>query len=219
MAIAVHEPKVGYGEKLILENLAFTIESGERVAILGRSGAGKSTLLNLIYAKCAPQAALVPQAHALVRTLSVFHNVYMGQLDRHSTWRNLRTLIVPNAVQKAEVEAILSLVGLSEFLFTPTGALSGGQQQRVSVARALYSQRPILVADEPISALDQSQGDRLLTALRQSCDTLVIALHDVRLALAHATRIIALDKGMVWLDAPANTLQWHDLAPLYETSA
>src|SRR5215470_13122632 len=100
----------GYGGRAVLHEIDLTIRTGERVAVMGRSGAGKSTLLNLLYARLADRVALVPQGAGLVKTLSVFHNVYMGRLDRHSTWFNLSTLVWPRRSLVDEVAAVLHLV-------------------------------------------------------------------------------------------------------------
>ena len=81
---------------------------------MGRSGAGKSTLLNLLHARLADRVALIPQAAALVKTLSVFHNVYMGRLDRYPTWYNLRNLVWPTRRDVEEIEGTLELVGLAD---------------------------------------------------------------------------------------------------------
>jgi ABC-type ATPase involved in cell division len=132
----------GYGGRPVLRAVDLTIRTGERIAVLGRSGAGKTTLLNLLYGRLAERVALVPQGSALVKTLSVFHNVYMGRLDRHPTWYNIRTLVWPARGVVGEVAAVLDLVGLRDALFARAGELSGGQQQRASVARALYNGRP-----------------------------------------------------------------------------
>src|SRR5262249_19764577 len=95
VAIALENVTADYGAAPVLNNLSLTIRTGERVAIMGRSGAGKSTLLNLIYRYFPDTVALIPQASALVANLSVFHNVFMGRLDRYSTLYNLRTLVWP----------------------------------------------------------------------------------------------------------------------------
>jgi len=99
----------GYAGRAVLYDIDLTISVGERVAIMGRSGAGKSTLLNLLHTRLADKVALIPQAAALVKTLSVFHNVYMGRLDRHSTWHNLRNLVWPARHDVSEVEGTLDL--------------------------------------------------------------------------------------------------------------
>ena len=215
-AVRVTEAAVGYAGRTVLRDLDLTIRTGERVALLGRSGAGKSTLLNLVYARAAGRAALVPQGAALVRTLSVFHNVYMGRLDRHSAWYNLRNLALPARAEVEAVRAVLREVGLEPEIFRRAGELSGGQQQRVSVARALHNGRPIAVGDEPVSALDAVQGAAVLGRLAARHETLVLALHDVGLALAQATRVLALDGGRIALDAPAADLKPADLARFYE---
>src|SRR6266571_2207736 len=173
----------GYNGRPVLFDIDLTVRANERVAVMGRSGAGKSTLLGLLYAQRPADVALVPQASALVKPLSVFHNVYMGRLDRHSTAYNLRTLLWPAACEVAEVRTVLASVGLNDEIFSPAGALSGGQQQRTSVARALYNGRPILIGDEPVSALDRVQGADVLSLLKCKHQTIVLALHDVHHAL------------------------------------
>jgi phosphonate transport system ATP-binding protein len=182
---------------------------------MGRSGAGKTTLLNLLYRRAAERVALVPQAAALVKPLSVFHNVYMGRLDRCSTWHNLRTLAWPARRDVDAVARVLGLVDLADKIFVKAGELSGGQQQRASVARALYNGRPILIGDEPVSALDRVQGAAVLDRLCERHETAVFALHDIPLALGHADRVIVLDGGRIVLDAPARTLAPADLVPWY----
>jgi phosphonate transport system ATP-binding protein len=195
----------------VLFDIELTVRAGERIAVMGRSGAGKSTLLGLLYAQRPQDVALVPQASALVRPLSVFHNVYMGRLDRHSTAYNLRNLVWPAAGRVAEVREVLTSVGLEGEIFKSAGALSGGQQQRTSVARALYNGRPVLVGDEPVSALDRVQGSEVLALLSRHHKTLVLALHDVHLALEHADRIVVLEHGRKIVDEPASALTANDL--------
>ncbi|WP_331291722.1 MULTISPECIES: ATP-binding cassette domain-containing protein [Methylobacterium] len=120
-----------------------------------------------------------------------------------STLHILRTLVRPARADVAAVEAILDRIGLADRLWARAGELSGGQQQRVSVARALYNGRPILVGDEPVSALDRQQGARILAELARSHETLILALHDMALALSHTDRIVVLEAGRIVLDAPS----------------
>ena len=217
--IVLADAHAAYGGTTVLSGIDLTIRAGERVALMGRSGAGKSTLLGLIHAQVSRDAALIPQASALVRTLSVFHNVYMGRLDRRSTLHNLRTLAFPARADVSEVAEVLGRVGLADALHAKAGALSGGQQQRVSVARALYNGRPILIGDEPVSALDQAQGGSVLARLAERHETLILALHDIALALAHADRIVVLDGGRIVLDRPTRDLDAEALAPFYSAAA
>jgi phosphonate transport system ATP-binding protein len=195
----------------VLFDIDLTVRAGERVAVMGRSGAGKSTLLGLLYAQRPDEVALVPQASALVKPLSVFHNVYMGRLDRHSTAHNLRNLVWPAAPRVAEVRSVLASVGLDGEIFKAAGELSGGQQQRTSVARALYNGRPILLGDEPVSALDRVQGSEVLSLLKTCHETIVLALHDVHLALGHTGRIVVLEHGRKVIDEPSAALTATDL--------
>jgi phosphonate transport system ATP-binding protein len=213
--LELRDATAGYAGRAVLHGVDLTLRPGEHVAVLGRSGAGKSTLLSLIHQRLADSAALIPQAAALVATLSVFHNVYMGRLDRHSAWRNLRMLAFPAREEVAAVRDVLGGVGMQEYLFRRAGALSGGQQQRVSVARALYNGRPVVIGDEPVSALDRLQGAEVLRRLSTRHGTMVLAMHDIGLALAHAHRILVMDDGRIVLDAPAASLTTGDLLPFY----
>src|SRR5215831_11428988 len=213
--IELRRVSAGYGGSAVLHDIDLAIDAGERIAVMGRSGAGKSTLLNLLYARMAERVALIPQTAALVKTLSVFHNVYMGRLDRHPTWYNLRTLAWPARREVTEVERTLELVGLADKLFERAGTLSGGQQQRASVARALYNDRSIVIGDEPVSALDRRQGAEILGKLCGRHDTVILAMHDISLALTHTDRVVVIDEGRIQLDAPAHTVTAADLVPFY----
>src|SRR3954462_14339540 len=108
-AIELRAASAGYPGHAVLRDIELVICAGERIAVMGRSGAGKTTLLNLLRQCAAERVALIPQAAALVKPLSVFHNVYMGGLDRCSTWHNLRTLAGPTRRDIEEVARVLGL--------------------------------------------------------------------------------------------------------------
>jgi len=215
LLLTLRNESAGFGGRAVLHGIDLEVREGERLALMGRSGAGKSTLLHLIYGRLADQAALIPQAAALVGTLSVFHNVYMGRLDRHSAWRNLRMLAWPARAELEAVRIVLDGVGLADTLRSRAGALSGGQQQRVSVARALYNGRPVVIGDEPVSALDRQQGGAVLRRMAETHGTMILALHDIGLALDYADRIVMLDAGRIVLDCPAASVRDTDLLPYY----
>lgn len=213
--LELQDIKASFGNKQVLGPITFQVARGERVALVGRSGAGKSTLLSLIYDQVRSQAALMPQELGLVSALSVFHNVYMGRLSAHSTWYNIANLIRPRRRELEAIRPILEKLGIAEKLRTPTGQLSGGQKQRTAVARSLFQNAEILLADEPVSALDGPLADLVMAALTEQYQTAIIALHDVELALRHTTRVIGIKDGVVALDQPSSRLSPQDLLPLY----
>lgn len=205
----------GYNGTTVLHGISLKIEPGERVALVGPSGAGKSTLLNLLYAQQKQQSALVPQISALVRSLSVFHNVFIGRLHRHSPWYNLLNLVYP---MRAEIEAMLPTLeklGLADKLLTAAGELSGGQQQRTGVARALHHGGQAVLGDEPVSAVDMHQSRIVLEAINEAYDTVLLAMHDVELALQYTDRLIGLRAGRIIFDRPTNGMKASDLDEFY----
>ncbi|MBI3993130.1 MAG: ATP-binding cassette domain-containing protein [Candidatus Lambdaproteobacteria bacterium] len=206
---------VGYSGQTMLHDVSLRIAEGERVALVGPSGAGKSTLLAVLYEHQRAETALVPQDSSLVPTLSVFHNVYMGRLHRHAALYNLANLLRPFPREVAAVRAILRTLGLEEKLFEPVGELSGGQQQRTAVGRALFQGGRVLLGDEPVSAVDGLQARAVLQAINDTYDTVVLAMHDVGLALAFTERIVALSHGRVVLDCSTRGLTPADIKHVY----
>lgn len=201
--------------KQVLGPISLRLQPGDKVALVGKSGAGKSTLIRLLYERIGRRAALVPQDLGLVNALPVFHNVFMGRLDRHATWYSLVTLVRPFRSDRRDVRMILDQLRLSEKLWTPAAALSGGQRQRVAIARAIYRQAPLLLADEPVSALDGPMAHQVMTLLRDSFDTSIVALHDVDLALAYCNRIVGIQDGAIALDETPDRLSATDIMALY----
>ena len=212
----LHDVTISYDDNVVLAKLSLTIDAGERIAILGKSGAGKSTLLRYLYEQSPAECAWAPQAPALSQALSVYHNVYMGRLSDYPTWRNLWNLIRPFANNVIEINRLLRVLRLKDECYTKVNTLSGGQQQRTGLARALYQNKPILLADEPVSAVDEYQAVEIIKSLQAYSQTIILGLHDSFLALNHCDRIIGLKDGNILLDAPTSQLGMADLACLYQ---
>ena len=207
----------GYAGRPVLEDIHLRIEPGERIAIVGESGVGKTTLLRLIRERCGVPTAIIPQDLGLVQALSVFHNVYMGQLHNRSTIHNLRTLFWPAGRDVDAVGDVLVPLRLSDDAFSTVRRLSGGQQQRTAVARALFNDAPVLIGDEPVSAVDDYQAREVLALAGAQKETVILALHDRELALSFADRVIGLKDGRITLDTLTAGLQAGDLDGLYRS--
>lgn len=199
--------------RALLGPVSLAVSPGERLVLLGKSGAGKTTALRLINALVLPSAGqvlvsgkstlewdpvrlrrgigYVIQEVGLFPHLNVERNV--GLVPRLEGWPAKRV--------RQRVQELLELVGLPPAEFGPRlpHQLSGGQRQRVGVARALAADPPILLCDEPFGAVDpiirqQLQGE--FRSLAQRLDkTVVFVTHDVREALALASRIGLLEQG------------------------
>ena len=203
---------------IVLQPFTLRIRQGEKVALLGVSGAGKSTLLEALRLQQPDQVAWCPQQGALVPMLSVFHNIYMGALQRHAPLYNLLNLIRPLPRELDSVTRLATELGIADKLRSSVDRLSGGQAQRTALGRALFSQRPVLLADEPVSSVDEQQAKALLTLALARHDTAVVALHDRQLALHCCERIIGLKDGHIVIDAPSKQLSMDHLDTLYRRS-
>jgi phosphonate transport system ATP-binding protein len=205
----------GYRGDIVLRDISIEINAGERIALVGQSGAGKSTLISILQARYAADTAFVPQDLGLVPTLSVFHNIYMGALQRNSVVRNLLNLVWPRPADIALIQPIAEQLGISEKLFVKVGELSGGQQQRTAICRAIFHGGDACLGDEPVSANDQHQSRVIMDALTTSFDTVVLAMHDIDLALEYSTRIIGIKDQSITLDVAADQVTRTNLNALY----
>ena len=209
---------IGWKEHDVLVGVDLSIQEGETIAFLGRSGSGKSTLITHLYRRliaAGRATALVPHDHALVPPLSVFHNVYMGRLDRRSSLYNFANLVRPLRREVAAIRPILAEIALEPEMFRPVERLSGGQKQRTAIARALFRGGDILLGDEPISAIDEKQSAVVLDTIRRRFSTVLLALHDVDLARAYCSRIIGLRGGRIVIDKPSGKIERGEIEALY----
>ena len=232
--------------RLALSAIDLRVATGERVALVGPSGAGKTTLLRIAGAGLRPTAGrvellgddpwtlragalkalrarvgFVHQAAPIPPRLRVVTAVLAGRLGQWGLGRALRSWLLPGDV--AGARAALARVGLGDRVFDRCDQLSGGQLQRVAVARTLYQAPALLLADEPVSALDATTAD---TVLRELVDyssaagaTLVASLHAVDLALRWFPRIVGVRDGAIAFDLPAAQVTPERLAALYAGDA
>ena len=191
---------LGYKQTSVLRNISLKINSGERVALVGESGAGKSTLLLALQAQMKNEAALIPQDLGLVNNLSVFHNIYIGRLNSYSSVYNLLNLAWPQRREVGKIRPLVDRLGLEENLFKPTGELSGGQQQRTAICRAIFQGGDAIIGDEPVSAVDQHMANIIMETLVEKFMTVILAMHDVDLAIKFSTRIIGIKDSAICFD-------------------
>ncbi|HEX3069971.1 MAG TPA: ATP-binding cassette domain-containing protein [Thermoanaerobaculia bacterium] len=205
----------------IVRDVSLRIDPGESVAVIGRSGAGKTTLLRLLNGLAVPRSGSVVidgsilgasglakrrrrigtilQAPALFPHRTVFENV--ATVPRLFGWTDERI--------RRESAAILQRLDLpfDRFADRFPRSLSGGEQQRVGIARAMVADPPLLLCDEPFSALDPIVRRDLqdtFVALRDGGSvTLLFVTHDVAEALRVARRIVLIDGGAIVADLPA----------------
>lgn len=198
----------------VLTGASCVIESGERVAILGRSGSGKSTLLHILAGLDDPDAGDVTIAgksltKALVGERAAIRNRYMGfvyqlhhLLPEFSAAENVAMSLrlggtAPNEAMDAAVE-MLALVGLAERTTHRPGALSGGERQRVAVARALVGAPRVILADEPTGNLDKDNARQVFELMCRLSDetgvAFVMVTHDEAM-VDSMHRVLRLDGG------------------------
>ncbi len=210
-----------------LDDVSFTVADGEFLVIIGLSGSGKSTLLRCINRLIEPTAGqiildgvdittappgqlrrirrdigMIFQQFNLVKRSSVMRNVLAGRLGYVNPWLSL-VGIFPKEDRERARDA-LKLVGISEKADNRADELSGGQQQRVGIARALMQEPKLLLADEPVSALDPATSHSVMKYIelinQERSVTVLCSLHFLSLARAYATRIIALKDGQMMFD-------------------
>ena len=196
------------------------IGSGERVAILGPSGAGKSTMLSLVAGFLAPVSgqillngddhSVTPPARRPVSMLFQENNLFSHLTVRQNMGLGLHPGLKLSAQQKQDLEEIARQVGLSECLDRLPSQLSGGQRQRVALARCLLRSQPILLLDEPFSALDPALRSEMLSLLDKVCGqrnlTLLMVSHNLDDAARIAPRTLLVVDGRIFYDGPTQAL-------------
>ena len=187
------------------------VVAGERIAIVGPSGAGKSTLLNLIagfvlptqgniwlngenHTRSAPYerpVSMLFQENNLFPHLTVQQNLALG----------LKTSLKLTALEQDQIERVADAVGLTSFLSRLPNSLSGGQKQRVALARCLLRDKPILLLDEPFSALDPELRMEMLNLIDELCHskklTLLLVTHQPSELTGKVDRMLRIENGRI----------------------
>lgn len=215
-----HLSKVyGKGETAVkaLDDVSFTVEKGEFVAIIGPSGSGKSTLLHLLGGVDRPSSGKVLVDHTEIYNLNetqlaIFRRRQIGLIYQFYNLIPVLTveenitlplLLDEHKVDKKQFADIVRILNLEDRLNHLPNQLSGGQQQRVSIGRALISNPAIMLADEPTGNLDSKNSSEIIDLLKMFNktfhQTLIVITHDERIAL-QADRVIAIEDGRIAKD-------------------
>lgn len=224
----------GENQVVALDHVSFSVNKGEFLAIIGPSGSGKSTLLHIlggvdtptsgkvymegtdVYAQKEEQLAifrrrqvgLIYQFYNLIPVLNVVENMTLPvRMDGRPV----------NKEHLNELLEILSLKGRENHL---PNQLSGGQQQRVALARTLAQNPEIILADEPVAALDPVTAKQVMSDFRKINQdmniSILINIHHVELALEYADRIIGIRAGKIVYDGPSENVTQDVLNTIYE---
>ncbi|MBC7221476.1 phosphonate ABC transporter ATP-binding protein [Candidatus Bipolaricaulota bacterium] len=233
------------GKIRALFNVSFSVEKGEFLVLIGLSGSGKSTLLRCInrlveptsgriflngveLTKLSPRAmrkvrrkiGMVFQQFNLVKRATVLQNVLAGRLGYNSTLSTLLGRFPKEDLRRAQ--ECLERVGLLDKMYVRADQLSGGQQQRVGIARALMQEPELLLADEPVSALDPATSHSVMQYIEQINKdgvTVIASLHFLSLARRYGQRIIALKAGEIVFDGLPEAIDDRKFKEIYGEEA
>ncbi|WP_369384139.1 ABC transporter ATP-binding protein [Streptomyces sp. cg36] len=190
-----------------LQDVSFSLDAGEVVALIGHNGAGKSTLFDIVAGLKRPDQGAVrlsvprhdfgwcPQREIIDWSLTVRQNVELGLALRKGSRRNVRQ----------EVVEICEVVALQKKLDNQAETLSGGELRRCQIARAIAGRPRLMLLDEPTTGLDPDAIARVFTYLRESAlnsGAALVSTHETSRFADHCTRVIALHGGRVVADAP-----------------
>lgn len=225
-----------------LKNINLEIEQGEFVAIIGLSGAGKSTLLRTInkmhditdgtlnvngqdvkslkgkeLRKFRRKIGMVFQSFNLVTRTSVIKNVLTSRVPEMPLWKSI--LGIYSKEDKIAALEALEKVGILDKAYVRADQLSGGQQQRVALARTLAQNPEVILADEPVAALDPITAAQVMDDFKKFNKdmniSILINIHHVDLALKYASRVIGIKAGEIIYDGPAKDVDGQILKQIY----
>ena len=232
MIIEVQEVDFAYNKAPVLQDISFNLEEGEFLGIVGPNGSGKSTLLRNLDGILTPKKGAVyidsrdqkemsrldiakligyvPQKEGDMFPITVFETVLMGRKP-HIKWMETKE-------DKAIVARMLEKLGLGPFAMRDINQLSGGERQKVYIARALVQQPKILLLDEPTANLDlkhQIEVLDLLLETKKKGVAIIIAIHDLNLALRYCDKFMILHQGKVFASGGEEVINKKNIETVY----
>ena len=219
-----------YGNGWALEDVSFELKAGERVAVVGPNGAGKSTLFKLVAGVFRPTRGQIdvyghePGVHICIAyvpqrsqvdwsfPVSVAEVVMMGRVSKVGLFR------WPSKNDWKIVRKALNAVNMENFAKRQISELSGGQQQRVFLARALAQEAELILMDEPFTGLDLTTQEEfffMLDGLRERKVTVLIAMHDLKLAAERFDQVMLLNRRLLGIGKPDAVFEPEKLAAAY----
>ncbi len=229
--LEIESADIGYGDKIILHDITFSVPHGARVAVVGPNGAGKSTLFKALVGLLPVQkgrilihglpqnhhkdcVAYVPQREEVDWRfpVTVSDVVMMGRFDYQGWFKGA------SKNDKQVVEKSIAQMGIADFSTRSISDLSGGQQQRVFLARALAQEPHILLMDEPFTGVDaptQEATLKLLDDLRETQVTAMISTHDLNLAASRFDFMLLLNHRLIAFGRPAEVMKQENLAKAF----
>ena len=243
--IEVKNLKKNYGNREILKNISFSIRKGEIISIIGESGAGKSTLMRCINGleeinsgsikfydtditklkekernSVKKQMAYVFQVLNIIDNMYVIENVLIPFLNR----KNFIQVLL-NRFSRAEYERALyclEKVGIVKLAYTKAKYLSGGEKQRVAIARSIAPNVDLILADEPISSLDEKNSFQIMEIFKRinakKNKTIILNLHNVEIAKKFSDKILALKNGEIFFFKKSSEVNEDDIRQVYQSS-
>lgn len=209
----------GKGETMVkaLDNVSFSVEQGEFVAIIGPSGSGKSTLLHILGGVDVASSGSVIINNTDISTLNetklaIFRRRQIGLIYQFynlipilTVEENMTLPLLLDGIKpdKRQIDDLINILGLKQRMNHLPNQLSGGQQQRVAIGRALVNNPALMLADEPTGNLDSQNSKEIISLLRkfnkEHNQTVIIITHDEKIALS-ADRIISIEDGRITRD-------------------
>lgn len=212
----IYSTRFGGNKVQALDDVSFSVEAGEYIAIMGESGSGKTTLLNILASLDKPTSGeVLLEGKNIVNIkeseISAFRRNHLGYvfqdfnlLDTFSLKDNIFLPLVLSGKDYKEMEsrleAIVNKLGINDILEKYPYEISGGQKQRVAITRAIITNPKLVLADEPTGSLDsKSSGEilKLFSAINKSGQTIVMVTHST-IAASHASRVLFIKDGKLF---------------------